>query len=56
MHAERQCAIISWDHYLTTSGEAGSGDSFPVLHRTHSDPIPHLEIVQSHFQTKDENQ
>ena len=54
--AERQRAIISWDHYLTTSGEAGSGDSLPILHGTHSDLIPRLETVQSHFQTEDENQ
>ena len=52
---ERQRAIISWDHYLITEGEAGSGDSLPILHRTHSDPIPRLETVQSHFQTEGEN-
>ena len=38
--AKRERAIISWDHYLTTLGEAGSGDSLPILHRTH--PTPHL--------------
>ena len=53
--AERQRAIISWDHYLTTFGEADSGDCLPILHQTHSDPIPRLETVQSHFQTKGEN-
>ena len=53
--AERQRAIISRDHYLTTEGEAGSGDSLPILHRTHSDPVPRLETVQSHFQTEGEN-
>ena len=31
------------------------GDSLPFLHRTHSDPIPRLETVQSHFQTEGEN-
>ena len=31
-------------------GEAGSGDSLPILHRTQSDPTPRLETVQSHFQ------
>ena len=53
--AERQRAIISWDHYLTTKGEAGSGDSLPIFHRMYSDPIPRLETVQSHFQTESEN-
>ena len=53
--AERQRAIISWDHYLTTYGEAGSGDSLPILHRPNSDPISRLETVQSHFQTEGEN-
>ena len=53
--AELQRAIISWDHYLTTLGEAGSGDSLPILHRTYSDPMPRLETVQSHFQTEGEN-
>ena len=32
-------------------GEAGSGDSLPILHRGYSDPIPRLEAVRSHFQT-----
>ena len=36
--AERQSAIILWDHYLTIQGEAGSGDSLPILHRMYSDP------------------
>ena len=53
--AECQRAIILWDHYLTTLGEVGTGDSFPILHRTHSDPIPRLETVQPHFQTEGEN-
>ena len=35
--------------------EEGSGDSLPILHRMHSDPIPRLETVQSHFQTEGEN-
>ena len=55
LSAECQHAIISWDHYLTMQGEVGSGDSLPILHRTHSDPIPHLETLQSHFQTDGEN-
>ena len=54
-NAERQCAMIWWDHYLTTEGEAGSGGSLPIPHRTHSDPIPRFETVQSHFQTESEN-
>ena len=53
--AECQPAIISLDHYLTTLGEVGSGDSLPILHGAHSDPIPRLETVQSHFQTEGEN-
>ena len=53
--AERQRTIISWDHYLTTKGEAGSGDLLPILHGMHSDPIPRLETVQSQCQTKGEN-
>ena len=53
--AERQRAIISWDHYLTTSGWAGSGDSLPILHRTHSDPIPRFGTVQFHFQIEGED-
>ena len=53
--AERQRAIVSWDYYLTTYGEAGIGDSLPILHRTHSDPIPRLETVQSHFQAEGED-
>ena len=52
--AERQRAIISWGHYLTTYGEAGSGDSLTILHQTHSDIIPRLKTVQSHFQTEGE--
>ena len=35
--AKHQRAIISWDHYLTTLGEADSGDSLPIFHRMHSD-------------------
>ena len=50
--AERQRAIISWETYLNTKGEAGSADSLPILHRTHSDPIPRLETVQSHRRRK----
>ena len=38
--AEHQRAIISWDHYLTTKGEAGSGDSLPIFHRMQ--PAPYL--------------
>ena len=53
--AERQRVVISSDHYLTTQGETSSRDSVPILHRTHSDPIPRLETVQSHFQTEGEN-
>ena len=53
--AKRQRAIILWEYYLTTQGEAGSGDSLPILHRTHSDPIPRLEAVQSHLKTEGEN-
>ena len=37
---------------ITSPGEAGSGDSLPILHRMHSDPILRLETVQSHFQTE----
>ena len=53
--AECQSAIMLWDHYLTTEGEVGSGDSLPILHQTHSESIPHLETVQSHFQTDGKN-
>ena len=53
--AERQRASISWDHYLTTKGEASSWNSLPILHLTHSDRIPRLEAVQSHFQTDGED-
>ena len=35
--AKQQHPIISWDHYLTTYGEAGSGDSLAIFHRMHSD-------------------
>ena len=35
-------------------GGRAVGDSLPILHRTHSDPIPRLETVQSHFQTEGE--
>ena len=53
--AKRQRAIILWEHYLTTQGEAGSGDFLPIPHRTHSDPITRLEAVQSHLKTEGEN-
>ena len=35
--------------------KVGSGDSLPIFHRMHSDPIPRLETVQSHFQTEGES-
>ena len=47
--AERQRAIISWDHYLKVRLVVG------IPHRMHSDPKPRLETVQSHSQTEDEN-
>ena len=31
------------------------GIPVPILHRIHSDPIPCLETVQSHFQKEGEN-
>ena len=33
-------------------GKVGSGNSLPIFHPMHSDPIPRLETVQSHFQQK----
>ena len=50
--AERQRAIISWDHYLTTQGEPGSGIPCQFFIERTPTPIPRLETVQSHFQTE----
>ena len=44
---------FSDDHQRTiTSGKSGSGDSFPIIYRMHSNPILCLKTVQSYFQSK----
>ena len=44
--------LLSRGTITSPPGEAGSGDSLPILHRTQSDPIPRLETGQSHFKQK----